>query len=124
MKDPDSFITSEGITVIRLAGKVSLAQGIEQVTLAISRARAQGVRRLLVNTSGLTGFDPPRVGTRYFFAHEWARAAGGQLSIAMVARPEMIDPQKFGIAVANSAGLRSDVFVTEEEALAWLRNLG
>jgi hypothetical protein len=41
-----------------------------------------------------------------------------------VARLEMIDPRKFGVAVAATAGLKADVFVTEEEAVAWLRQLG
>ena len=124
MPDPDPFIIIEGIAVFRPAGEVSLGQGIQLVTAAVERAREQRIGRLLVNTSGLKGFEAPSLGTRYFFAHEWARAAGGQLAMALVARPEMIDPQKFGVAVAKSAGLQGDVFTTEEEALAWLRRLG
>ncbi len=124
MPDPDPFIIIEGFAVFRPTGQMSLGQGIQLVTSAVTRARERGIRRLLVNTAGVTGFEPPSLGTRYFFAHEWARAAGGQLAMAIVARPEMIDPKKFGIAVAESAGLRSDVFATEEEAFAWLRRLG
>jgi hypothetical protein len=38
----------------------------------------------------------------------------------MVARAEMIDPQKFGVTVAALRGLVSNVFTTEVEARAWL----
>jgi hypothetical protein len=41
----------------------------------------------------------------------------------MVARPEMIDPEKFGVTVGRNNGLVCDVFPSEPEAEAWLRNL-
>ena len=66
-------------------------------------------------------FDSPDIATRYFFIHEWARAAGGCVFVVLVARPEMIDPQKFGVTVAANAGLTSEVFDSEEEARAWLQ---
>jgi hypothetical protein len=124
MTEPDPFTTVGGFAAYRPVAHVSLAQGIEMVTAAITRARERGIRKLLVNTCGFTGVESPGLGARYFFVHEWARAAGGQLTLAMVARPEMIDPQKFGVNVAIAAGLQSDVFPTEEEAVAWLRQLG
>jgi hypothetical protein len=38
----------------------------------------------------------------------------------MVARAEMIDPEKFGVTVAANRGLVSNIFTTELEARAWL----
>jgi hypothetical protein len=38
----------------------------------------------------------------------------------MVARAEMIHPQKFGVLVATNRGLVSNIFTTEAEARAWL----
>ena len=38
----------------------------------------------------------------------------------MVARAEMIDPNKFGVTVAANRGLVSNIFTTETEARAWL----
>jgi hypothetical protein len=38
----------------------------------------------------------------------------------MVARAEMIHPQKFGVLVAANLGLVSNIFTTEVEARAWL----
>ncbi|MEP6634023.1 MAG: hypothetical protein ABJA62_07410 [Luteimonas sp.] len=42
----------------------------------------------------------------------------------MVARRETIDPQKFGVVVASNFGLHTNVFETEAEAMAWIRELG
>lgn len=78
------------------------------------------MRNLLVVTSDLTGFEPPSIFDRYDFVRKWARVAGGAVRVAMVARPEMIDPRKFGVTVAANHGLIADVFESEDEALAWL----
>lgn len=110
--------------VFRPTGEVSLLQAIQMVTAAIAFAREQHVRKLMVVTSGLTGFEPPSLAARYFFIHEWARAAGGSVRVAVVAKPEMIDPQKFGVTVAATSGLIGDVFASEDEAIAWLQIVG
>jgi hypothetical protein len=49
--------------------------------------------------------------------------AAGAVRIAVVAKPEMIDPHMFGITVANNRGLISDAFTSEADALAWLKSL-
>jgi len=43
------------------------------------------------------------------------------VQIAVIARPEMIDPQKFGIVVATNFGALANAFASEAEALDWLR---
>ena len=108
----------------RPTGQVSIPQMVKLVASAIAFAREQQLRKLLVVISGLVGFPPPSIVTRYNFIQEWARAAGGRVIVAMVARPEVIDPQKFGVTVAANRGLCSDIFETEseEEALSWLKS--
>jgi hypothetical protein len=76
-----------------------------------------------VVTLGLAGFQPPNVIQRYCFIHEWATASGYSVRVAIVAHPEMIDPQKFGVTVALNVGFASDVFASEVEALVWLRSV-
>ncbi len=119
MNDEDFKIVGDHAEY-RPMGRISLQQAIKMVAAAISLARERHVRNLLIDVSHLTGFKPPSVIDRYHFMHEWARAAGGTVRIAMVARPEMIDPQKFGVTVGVNLGLTSDVFASEEEALRWL----
>ena len=106
----------------RPTGDVSLSGMVQLVTSALVSAREQGVRKLLVVTVGLTGFSPPLVIDRYNFIREWAKASGRIVRAALVARPEMIDGQKFGVTVAANRGFIADIFASEDEALAWLQS--
>ena len=42
------------------------------------------------------------------------------VKLAMVVRPEMMDPEKFEVTVATNRGLDGNVFDSEKDALAWL----
>src|SRR5215813_1539689 len=116
MSELEHFEILENCAVFRPTGQVTLECAVETVKVAIAFAREHRIRKLLVNTSNLTGYEPPGIATRYFFINDWARAAGGDVRIALVARPEMIDPQKFGRTAAANVGFIIDVFKTEEEA--------
>jgi len=119
----EDFKIVGGHAEYRPTAQVSLDEAIQAVTSAITLARERHVRNLLVDVSRLTGFNSPSLIERYHFVHEWARAAGGAVRISMVARPEMIDPHKFGVTVAANAGLTGNVFASEGEALRWLEEL-
>jgi hypothetical protein len=99
---------------------VSFEQAIAMVAEAMRKARELGLADLLVNTTGLTGFTPPSVFARYGMATEWAQAASSALRVALVARPELIDPQKIGVLMVQNRGGAGDVFDNEADALAWL----
>lgn len=122
-KTIEHFEVMEDCAVFKPTGQVSIMQAARMVKSAIEFAREQGVRKLMVVITELTGFDPPNLGMRSLFVQEWVRAANGLVSVAMVARPEFIDPNKFGVIVATRAGMVCDIFESEENALAWLRNL-
>jgi hypothetical protein len=93
---------------------------VARVRAAIAAARSKQARDLLVDTTALTGFSSPDTFQRFLAVVEWAEEARGSVRLAMVARPEMIDPQKFGLTVAANRGLVSSIFTTEEDARAWL----
>ena len=118
----ENFEILEDYVVFRPTGKVTLERAVEIVMDAIVFAREQHIRKLLVNTSNLTGYEPPSLTARYFFVHNWARAAR-DVRIALVTRPERIDPQRFGITVAANLGSIIEVFTSEEDALNWLETL-
>ncbi len=118
------FTLEQGCGAFRPTGEVGLDEAVRLVTAAIKLTREQKIRKLMVVTSGLTGFASPSLSARYFFINEWAQAAGGFVRIAVVARPEMIDPNRFGIMVAANRGLKAEVFVAEEAAMAWLQGSG
>jgi hypothetical protein len=79
------------------------------------------VTHLLVDVTGLTGFEPPSLASRYFIVLEWAEAALGIDRFVMVAEARMIDPNKFGVTVAADAGLTAEIFPSESEAVNWLQ---
>lgn len=119
-RSPDHFEVVEGRGYFRPVGSMSLEAAAELVTVALAYARAQGIKELLVNATGVTGFPSPTLSERYFIVDNWARVVRGAVRVAMVLRPEYIDPQKFGVTVAFNRRFIADVFELEEPALAWL----
>ena len=108
----------------RPTGELSLAQAARLITSGIKFAREHQVKKFMVVTLGIAGFQPPNVIQRYYFIHDWAKASAHSVQVAVVAHPHMIDPQKFGVTVALNIGFTSDVFTSEAEALTWLRSAG
>ena len=105
----------------RPTGELALDQATQLITSGIACAFERQIKKLMVVTLGLAGFQPPNVFQRYYFIHEWAKVSGGSVRVAIVAHREMIDPKKFGVLVAANIGFVCDVFTSEEDALAWLR---
>jgi hypothetical protein len=116
----ENFEIMQDYAVFKPVGPVVLEQAIQLVKSAIIKARESRIHKLLIDITGLTGFDPPSVTARYSLIHEWAQAAGGIVRVAVVAPKEMIDLEKFGGTVAGNVGLHADVFISEVEALTWL----
>ena len=104
----------------RPVAQCTFEQGVDMVAQAMQMARELGVADLLVNTTGLTGFAVPSVFARYSMATRWAQTAGASLRVALVARPEIIDPQKIGVLIMQNRGGTGDVFTSEADALDWL----
>jgi len=104
----------------RPAGKVTLQEGVDSIANAIRFARDNGIRRLFVDITKLTGFSPPTIADRYEFGERFAAEAMGVVKLAMLARGELIHPRRFGLLVGRNRGLWAEVFESEEDALAWL----
>ena len=104
----------------RLRGAVSLEQGRQIIDAALRDARTQGLREVVVNVTELTGFGSLSVVNRYALMRQWARTASGRVRMALVARPEHLDPEKFSVTVAANRGFDVNVFVSEADAIVWL----
>lgn len=120
MDELDGFVMEMGRGLYRPVGSVSLDEAVAWVRAAIAVARSNQARDLLVDTTALTGFPSPDTFQRFLAVVGWAEEARGGLRLAMVARAEMIDPEKFGVTVAANRGLVSNIFTTEVEAREWL----
>ena len=112
----------DGYAAFRPTGRVSFDEAVITIADALSYAMSQRVNRLLVDTTGLTGFPSPSVWERFWMASEWAAVAHSAVRLAVVARPELIDPDRFGVTVARNRGLFANVFSAEPEAIEWLLN--
>lgn len=104
----------------RPVGKVSFEAGVEMIARVMRHARSLGLESLLVNTLGLTGITPPTIFGRHSLAVQWAEAAGPHLHVALVAREELIDPERIGVIMAQNRGVSGNVFTQEPPAIAWL----
>jgi len=118
--DPDHFVLDAGHARYHPVGTVSFDRAVTMIRAAIAAAHRNGVRDLLVDISALTGFPSPDTFERFLAVVEWAEEARGNVRLAMVARAEMIHPQRLGVLVAANRGLVSNIFATEAEARAWL----
>lgn len=114
------FQIVDGRGYFRPTGSMSLREAVVLVEHAITSARDQGLKQLLIDATHVSGFSPPTIFEKYNFVTQWATAAAGKIHVAMVARPEWIDPQKFGVTVAVNRGFDGNVFVSEGEAIEWL----
>ena len=114
------FTVVDGRGFFRPSLCLTLDDTIELIAEALAHARQQGLRQLVVDTRKITGHGPPNTFQRYFLMNRWLEAADGQVELALIVRPEMMDPQRFGIQVAENRGFVTDAFLTEAEAIAWL----
>jgi hypothetical protein len=108
------------LAVLRVLGEHSLQQTVTAVTAAIGRAREQGAGKLLVDITGISGFGPPTLAARHEFVAEWARAGRSHVRLAMVVRPEFMDPDRFCVILAANLGMSYNLFDNEQRARTWL----
>jgi hypothetical protein len=120
MHAPETFQVEDDYAVYRPTGAMTFNRAVDIVAEAIEYAREQGHEKLLVDTRLLEGLEIPSTWDRFRLGEEWARAAGSRVIVALIARPELIDPRHFGVTVARNRGTLGNVFTSEDEALAWL----
>jgi hypothetical protein len=110
----------DGIGRCRPIGRYSLVEAVDLVSQAIAQCRRGGVDRLLVDATGFLDLPVPTLVERFLMVEDWANEADGKVTVSMVVRAEFIDPQKFGVKVADRFGLVCDVHTSPEAALHWL----
>ncbi|MGN6513923.1 MAG: hypothetical protein ACTHKZ_10200 [Lysobacteraceae bacterium] len=119
-RDALLFDTANGVPVVRLDAVTGFERAVVLVAEAIRDAVARGLPHLLLDAT-VAPFDPPGLVDRHRMARHWADAADGRLRLAVVVRPDCIDPEHFGVVAAGNFGLAAQVFDAEADAVAWLR---
>jgi hypothetical protein len=120
MKMTDHMEVREGMCQFRPRGESSLVEVVDLIGEAIAFCRHRRINKLLVVSDGLLGVSIPTLVDRFLMVEEWAQAARGMVVAAIVARPEYIHPEKFGVKVAADFGFVADVFTAEADAVKWL----
>jgi hypothetical protein len=120
MQVDEQLSVADGVCTFRPLGQASLVESVDMITGVIARCRAQSITKLLVDLRELAGYPVPSLADRFWMVQDWAHAAQGAVIVALVALPQYIDPNKFGVKAAADAGLKGDVFTSVADATAWL----
>jgi hypothetical protein len=120
MEKLEHFEPKKGYAVFHPTGGFSFEEMAHLMSRAIVHCRRQKIRKLLIISTGVTGFHPPGISDRYNLAEHIASEAASLVKIAHVASAEWVRSGKFDIMVAKNRGLEVENFHTESAALEWL----
>jgi hypothetical protein len=121
MDESTTLERMDGFAAWRPAGNLSFPEAVQAVARTIAQARDEGIGKLLVVGTQVSGFEPPSVAERHQMVREWADVAEGRVIMAIVMPAAFIDPERFGVVAARNFGFSMNVFESESEAIAWLR---
>ena len=113
-------LAADGHACFRPVGEWTLGAVTASIDGAIAYCRENGIKCLLVDVTKTTGFGSPTIAERFHFISQWAATSGGKVVVSIVARPEMILKDKFGVLIAANRGMISNVYTDENEAHQWL----
>jgi hypothetical protein len=101
-------------------GVFSSGEMAHLISRAVVRCRRQKIGKLLIITTGASGFHPAGIAEQYNFVEQIASDAASLVKIAHVANPEWVRLGDFRVVVARNRGLELENFQSESAALEWL----
>ena len=120
MRKLEHFQSKKGYAVFRPMGEFSFDEMAHLMSRAVVLCRRQKIGKLLIVSTGVSGFHPPGISGRYNLVERIASDAASKVKIAHVASAEWVRSGKFDIMVAKNRGLEVENFHTESAALEWL----
>jgi hypothetical protein len=120
MKKLEYFELKRGFAVFCPVGVFSFDEMAHLLSRAVVYCRRQKIGKLLIISTGASGFHPAGIAERYNLAEQMACDAASLVKIAHVASPEWVRSGKFSVMVAKNRGLDAENFHTESAALEWL----
>jgi RimJ/RimL family protein N-acetyltransferase len=121
MDRPEFLTLAPEFAAYRPVGGGPFAGWRDRMLQVLGWAVQHGHQRLLVDFRGLTTLIPPTTYERFQLGERAAaEGAPAGVTIALIGRPPVVDPDHFGVTVAVNRGLRVDVFEEEVSALQWL----
>jgi hypothetical protein len=120
LKPLEQFEEKESYAVFRPVGEIPFPTFADLLSRAVLLCHEKKIEKLLVDSTGLTGFASPGLIERFNLAERIALDARASVKIAHVAHPEWVRSGKFSVMVAKNRGLAGKNFYSESEALKWL----
>ena len=101
-------------------GQASFDKMADLISRAVLRCRQNKIKKLLIDSTGVSGFHPPGIAERFNLAERISSNAKSSVKIAHVASPEWVRSGKFSLMVAKNRGLDAMNFNSLATGLEWL----
>jgi hypothetical protein len=101
-------------------GEFSFDEMAHLISRAVVRCRRQKIGKLLIISTGASGFHSAGISEQYDYVERIASDAASLVKIAHVANPIWVRSREFRILVAENLGLELENFHAESAALEWL----
>ena len=110
----------QGYTRYRLPDDAPAEQAGRLITQAVGAAKAQGLKRLLIDLNRMSATRRLSMTECYSLGEDLARAGTGLWKVAFVMDARCMKVHQFTLNVAANRGLEAVAFANEVEALQWL----
>jgi hypothetical protein len=120
MRKLEHFEQKKEYAVFRPVGEFSFDEMTHLISRAAVRCRRQKIGKLLIISTGASGFHSAGIAEQYNFVEQIAADAAALVKIAHVANPKWVRSRDFRVMVAKNRGLELENFQAESAALEWL----
>jgi hypothetical protein len=120
VKKLEHFELKNEYAMFRPVEPASFAEVAELMRRAVLRCRKEKIAKLLIDSTGLPGFQPPGIAERFNFVERISANAKSSVKIAHVASPKWVRSGKFAVTVAKNRGLDAENFHSAATAIKWL----
>jgi hypothetical protein len=119
-KQLEHFEVRKEYAMFRPVRLTSFAEVSELMIRVVLRCREERIAKLVINTTGLPGLQPPAMADRYNLAVRIASDAASKVKIAHVASPKWVRSGNFALTLASNRGLDAENFLSGSTAVQWL----
>jgi hypothetical protein len=120
MRKLEHFEQEKEYAVFRPVGEFSFDEMAHLISCAVVRCRRQKIGKLLIVSTGASGFHSAGIAEQYNYVEQIAADAASLVKLAHVANPEWVHSRDFRVMVAENRGLELENFQSESAALEWL----
>jgi hypothetical protein len=117
VKKLEHFELKKEPAVFCLVGQASFDGIADLISRAVLRCRKQKIEKLLIDSTGVSGLQPPGMAERYNFVERLSFNAKSSVKIAHVASLKWVRSGIFAVRVAKNRGLDTENFHSKPAAI-------